>query len=43
MGEYNQWEIYKKNMGINVSDYASIRFYEKKSDSNDFFNPDIKK
>jgi len=25
-----------------VSDYASIRFYEK-SDSNDFFNPDIKK
>ena len=42
MGEYNQWEIYKKNMGINVSDYASIRFYEK-SDSNDFFNPDIKK
>ena len=40
MGEYNQWEIYKKNMGVNVSDYASIRFY-KNSDSNDFFNPDI--
>ena len=38
MGEYNQWEIYKKNMGMNVRDYASIRFY-KNSDSNDFFNP----
>ena len=38
MGEYNQWEIYKKNMGVNVSDYASIRFY-KNSDSNDFFCP----
>ena len=29
---------YKKNMGVNVSDYASIRFY-KNSDSNDFFCP----
>lgn len=38
MGEYNQWEIYKKNMGVNVSDYACIRFY-KNSDSNDFFYP----
>ena len=38
MGEYNQCEIYKKNMGVNVSDYACIRFY-KNSDSNDFFYP----
>ena len=28
----------RKNMGVNVSDYASIRFY-KNSDSNDFFCP----
>ena len=38
MGEYNQWEIYKKNLGINVSDCASSRF-EEKTDSNDVFCP----
>ena len=37
MGEYNQWEVYKKNMGVNVSDYASIRFY-KNSDSSIYQN-----